>query len=208
MKSVAIFGNVRENLGKADSRELREQGKVPCVLYGGKENVHFSVFASDFKELVYTPNTYLIKLDIDGTVYKASLQDMQFHPVNETIVHADFLQVIDDKPIIINIPVKLSGTSPGVRQGGKLMQRMKKLRIKALPANLPDSIEVNIDSLEMGKSVRVSEVSVQGFQILDALTNPIVSVVSTRAAKEVEGAAAPAATPAAAAPAAPAKPAK
>ncbi len=95
MKSVAIFGNVRANLGKADSRELRLQGKVPCVLYGGKENVHFSVYASDFKELVYTPNTYLVKLDIDGTQYRASLQDMQFHAVNDTITHADFLQVFD-----------------------------------------------------------------------------------------------------------------
>jgi large subunit ribosomal protein L25 len=184
MKSVAIFGNVRKGLGKADSRELRSEGKVPCVLYGGKENVHFSVYVSDFKELVYTPSTYLVKLDVDGAIYKASLQEVQFHPVNDVIIHADFLQVTDDKPIIINIPVRITGNSPGVRQGGKLQQRLKKLKVKALPANLPDFVEVNIDSLEMGKSIRVNEVTAKNIQILDEGSNPVVSVVATRASKE------------------------
>lgn len=200
MKSVAIFGNVRANLGKADSRELRLQGKVPCVLYGGKENVHFSVYASDFKELVYTPNTYLVKLDIDGTEYRASLQDMQFHPVNETITHADFLQVFDDKPITLSVPVRVNGTSPGVRQGGKLQIRLKKLRVKALPKHLPDFVDVNIDTLEIGKSIRVGDIKAEGFQILDAVTNPVLNVSVTRASKEAETPAAGA--PAAAAPAA------
>jgi large subunit ribosomal protein L25 len=197
MKSVAIFGNVRANLGKADSRELRLQGKVPCVLYGGKENVHFSVYASDFKELVYTPNTYLVKLDIDGTLYRASLQEMQFHPVNDTITHADFLQVFDDKPITMNIPVRLNGTSPGVRQGGKLQVRLKKLRVKALPKQLPDFVDINIDTLEIGKSIRVGDIKVEGYQILDAVSNPVVNVSVTRASKEAEVPAASAAAPAA-----------
>lgn len=200
MKSVAIFGNVRANLGKADSRELRLQGKVPCVLYGGKENVHFSVYASDFKELVYTPNTYLVKLDIDGTQYRASLQDMQFHAVNDTITHADFLQVFDDKPITMNIPVRLNGTSPGVRQGGKLQVRLKKLRVKALPKQLPDFVDISIDALEIGKSIRVGDIKTEGYQILDAASNPVVNVSVTRASKEAE-------TPAAGAAPAAAKPA-
>lgn len=184
MKSVALFGNARKNLGKSDSRVLRSEGKVPCVLYGGKENVHFSAYVSDFKDLVYTPNTYLVKLDIDGTTYRASLQDIQFHPVNDVIIHADFLQVFDDKAIIINVPVRIVGNSPGVRQGGKLQQRLKKLKVKALPAHLPDYVEVNIDSLEMGKSIRVGEIATGNYQILDAASNPVVSVVATRASKE------------------------
>lgn len=184
MKSVAIFGNVREDLGKAGSRELREAGKVPCVLYGGKENVNFSVFASDFKELVYTPNTYLAALDIDGNKYTAVLQDMQFHPVNDTIIHADFMEIHEDKPVILNIPVKVVGNSPGVRQGGKLQQRIKKLKVKALPKNLPDFVEVNIDNLEMNKSIRVGDLKVENFQILDAANNPILGVSATRASKE------------------------
>ncbi|MDP1728277.1 MAG: 50S ribosomal protein L25/general stress protein Ctc [Bacteroidota bacterium] len=203
MKSVALFGYKRPETGKVSSKSLRNEGKVPCVLYGGTEHVHFSVYSPDFKILVYTPNTYKVQLDIDGKIYNAILQDVQFHPVNDTILHADFLEVDDSKPVEIGIPVKLIGNSIGVRQGGKLVVKSKKLRVRALPSELPDFIEVNIDNLEIGKSIKVADITGSGLNLLDSPNNPVVSVITTRAAQEaakdeVKAPAAAAAAPAAA----------
>ncbi len=184
MKSVALFGYKRPETGKVSSKNLRTEGKVPCVLYGGKEHKHFSVYAPDFKILVYTPNTYKVQLDIDGEVHHAVLQDLQFHPVNDTIIHADFLEVTDDKPVIIGIPVKLVGNSIGVRQGGKLVVKAKKLKVRALPSQLPDFIEINVDALEIGKSIKVIDIDSKGLELLDSPNNPVVSVNTTRASQE------------------------
>lgn len=185
MKSVAIFGYARPEVGKVSSKALRSEGKVPCVLYGGTDHVHFSVYEPDFKLLVYTPNTYKVKLDIDGKTYRAILKEIQFHPVNDSIVHADFLEISDDKAVEIAIPVKLVGNSVGVRQGGKLVVKSKKLRVKALPSQLPDFIEINIENLEIGKSIKVGELAAtEGFTLLDSPNNPVVSVNTTRAAQE------------------------
>lgn len=185
MKSVAMFGNRREDTGKVSTKTLRVEGKVPCVLYGGEEHVHFSMYEPDFKLLVYTPNTYKVKLDIDGKVYQAILKDIQFHPVNESILHADFQEINESKPVDISIPVKVVGNSVGVRAGGKLIVKAKKLRVRALPNALPDFIEVNIESLEIGKSVKVGELTAQaGITLLDSPNNPIVTVKTTRAVQE------------------------
>ena len=206
MKSVALFGYKRPETGKVSSKSLRKEGKVPCVLYGGNEHIHFSVYSPDFKILVYTPNTYKVQLDIDGQIFHAILQDIQFHPVNDIILHADFLEVNDDKPVIISVPVKLVGNSVGVRQGGKLEVKAKKLKVRALPSLLPDFIEINIDNLEIGKSIKVSEIVVKDLELLDSPLNPVVSVHTTRAAQEAEKtvvtaeAAKPAAAPKVAAP--------
>ncbi len=135
MKSVALFGYKRPETGKVSSKSLRTEGKVPCVLYGGSEHIHFSVYSPDFKILVYTPNTYKVTLDIDGTVYQAVLQDLQFHAVNDTILHADFLEVSDNRAVEIGVPVKLVGNSVGVRQGGKLVVKSKKNIIKIKKKN-------------------------------------------------------------------------
>lgn len=182
MKSVAMFGYLRDGVGKTATKAIRNEGKVPCVLYGGKEHIHFSMYAQDFKPLVYTPNTYKVKLDIDGKIYRAVLKDIQFHPVNDSIVHADFLEFNEDKPLILDIPVKIVGNSPGVRAGGKLIVKAKKLKVKTLPALMPDFIEVNIDALEIGQSVKVAEVKLDNITLLDSPNNPIVSVKTTRAA--------------------------
>ncbi len=185
-----MFGNKREGLGKALTKTVRNEGKVPCVLYGAKNHIHFSIYREDFKMLVYTPNTYRVQLDIDGTIYKAILQDMQFHPVNDTIVHADFFEIDETQNVEIDIPVKFVGNSIGVRQGGKMVVKSQKLRVRALPKNLPDSIDVNIETLEIGKSIKVADITVENMILLDSPNNPIVTVKTTRAAAEAATAAA------------------
>jgi large subunit ribosomal protein L25 len=185
MKSVALFGYKRSDVGKVSTKILRAEGKVPCVIYGGSEHIHFSIYEPDFKLLVYTPNTYKVKLDIDGTIYRAILKDIQFHPVNDSIIHADFLEIADDKLVEIGIPVKLEGNSIGVRQGGKLVVKAKKLRVKAFPPQLPDFIEINIDTLEIGKSIKVGDLAANAnYTLLDSPNNPVVSVNTTRAVQE------------------------
>ncbi|MCE2786550.1 MAG: 50S ribosomal protein L25/general stress protein Ctc [Bacteroidota bacterium] len=184
MKSVAMFGYLRDGVGKSATKAIRNEGKVPCVLYGGSEHIHFSMYAADFKPLVYTPNTYKVKLDLNGKIYRAILKDIQFHPVNDSIVHADFQEINESKPVEMMIPVNLVGNSVGVRAGGKLIANSKKLRVRALPADLPDFIEVNIDNLEIGKAIKVGELSMDKITFLDTPNNPVVSVKTTRAAVE------------------------
>jgi large subunit ribosomal protein L25 len=185
MKSVALFGYSRTEVGKVSTKALRTEGKVPCVMYGGGNHIHFTVYEPDFKLLVYTPNTYKVKLDIDGKTYKCILKDISFHPVNDSILHADFLEIEDNKPVEIGVPVKLVGNSVGVRAGGKLVVKTKKLRVKALPMLLPDFIEINIDNLEIGKSIKVGDLArIENLTLLDSPNNPVVSVVTTRAVME------------------------
>jgi large subunit ribosomal protein L25 len=180
MKTVALTGELRSDLGSKYSRAMRNEGKVPCVLYGGGDHIHFFVYAPDFKALVYTPNTYKVQLTIEGKKYMAILHDMQFHPVNEAILHADFLAVDEKNPITVSIPVTVDGNSPGVRAGGKLIQKIQRLKIKGLIKDIPDSIVINIDGLDLGQSTKVKNVEVPNIQILDNKDNAIVSIKMTR----------------------------
>lgn len=180
MKTVALTGDLRTDLGSKHSRAMRNEGKVPCVLYGGGEHIHFFVYSPDFKALVYTPNTYKVQLTIEGKKYMAILHDMQFHPVNEAILHADFLAVDEKNPITVSIPVTVEGNSPGVRAGGKLIQKIQRLKIKGLIKDIPDSIVINIDGLDLGQSTKVKNVEVPNIQILDNKDNAIVSIKMTR----------------------------
>jgi large subunit ribosomal protein L25 len=189
MKVIALKGDVREALGKSSNKKLRNEGKVPCVLYGKGENHHFSVYQADFKHLVYTPDTYLVKVEVGTTVKLAKVQELQFNPVSEDIIHADFMEVTAESPISIQIPVKIVGNSPGVRAGGKLQLKIKKLTVKGLIANLPDFIEVSISKLQIGKSVKVKDISPENITLLDSENNSIVSVIVTRAARSAAGAA-------------------
>ncbi len=190
MKSVAMFGEKRSSIGKRNSKDLRIEGKVPCVLYGNKvEPIHFFIYASDFTDIVYTPNTYTAKLTIDGQLHRAIIKDVQYHPVNESIIHADFMEISEDKPVTLDIPVKVVGNSPGVRAGGKLEKKIKKLKVKGLINDMPDFIEVNIDNVELGKSVKVSEMKADKFTFLDATANAIISVVATRNSRQEANAA-------------------
>jgi large subunit ribosomal protein L25 len=193
MKSIAISGSLRENVGKRDAKELRYEGKVPAVLYGGEKQYHFSVSAADLKSLVYTPDVHFVDLDIDGQKFQAIVQEMQFHPLNDLIRHIDFLELSESKEVSMNIPVILTGTSPGVRAGGKLVQKLRKLRVKALPANMPQQIEVSLAPLEVGKSVRVDQIKLDNAKVLNNGDDTIVSVIMSRALRQAEQEAAKAA---------------
>ncbi len=206
MKSIEIKGTKRADITKQEVKSLRQAEKVPCIIYGGKEPVHFAAEASAFKNLVYTPDAHLVDLDIDGTKFKAVLKEVQYHPVTDAIIHIDFLEISDNKPVTINIPVKFTGASEGVKQGGKLVAKMRKLRVTALPAKLPDFITIDISDLKIGSSTRVRDLSHDGVSFLDSPNNVVVGVRVTRnVAEETPAAAAAAATPAAAPAAAPAK---
>lgn len=186
MKSIAISGSPRENVGKRDAKELRYEGKVPAVLYGGKEQIHFAIDAPELRDLVYTPEVNFAELTIAANTYKAVMQDIQFHPLTEKILHIDFLQLFEDKKVTIEIPVKLTGTSPGVKMGGKLVQKLRKLKVNALPKNMPQEVEVSIEPLEVGKSVRVRDLKPTEYAITNVPEDTIVSVIMSRALKQAE----------------------
>ncbi len=186
MKTIAISGSPRENVGKRDAKELRYEGKVPAVLYGGKEQIHFAVNAPDLRDIVYTPDVNFVEIEIAGTKNKAILQDIQFHPLTEKIQHIDFLQLFDDKKLNMEVPVKLTGTSPGVKMGGKLVQKLRKLKVNAFPKDMPQFVEVSIEPLEVGKSVRVRDLKSDNYTITNVGEDTIVSVIMSRALKQAE----------------------
>ena len=186
MKSIAISGSPRENVGKRDAKELRYNGMVPAVLYGGTTQTHFSVSAADLKAVVYTPVVHFIDLQIAGVTSQAIIKDLQFHPLTEQIIHVDFLLLDEKKPVTIQIPIKLTGSSAGVKSGGKLVQKLRKLSIKALPKDHLDAIEVSIEGLEVGKSVKVAEIKVENLTITNAIEDTIVSVTTSRALRQAE----------------------
>ncbi|MCC6251807.1 MAG: 50S ribosomal protein L25/general stress protein Ctc [Bacteroidia bacterium] len=180
MKSVSISGSLRANVGKKDAKALRGQGMVPCVLYGGQEQKIFQVKYNDLLPLVYTPEVLTVELNIDGKKINALMQEIQFHPVNDRIIHIDFLEIFDNKPVVIDIPVTTEGNSIGVRAGGKLVLNVRKLKVRGLPGNLPDKISINIDNLDLGGVIRVSEVQVKDLELLDTPNMVIVAVKATR----------------------------
>ncbi len=180
MKTVVLKGEKRASIGSKDAKTMRNEGKVPCVLYGEGQLVHFYVYSPDFKNLVYTPNTYKVQLTVEGQTYLCILKDMQFHPVNESILHADFLMITNEKPVVLTIPVKLDGNSPGVRAGGKLIQKIQRMKVHGLINNIPDHIEINIDKLDLGQSIKVKQIEISGYEILDNKENAVVSVKMTR----------------------------
>jgi large subunit ribosomal protein L25 len=181
MKKLEIVGYRRANLGRKQAQDLRAEGNVPSVLYGGSEQVHFYAPAMLFRTLLTTPDIYEVSLNIEGDVYKAILQDKQFDPVNDMIIHADFLEIVAGKEIKVDVPIKLTGTSAGVIKGGKLNQKLRKLRVQGEAENIPDYIEVDVTNLDLGKSVKVSSIKSEGFIILSQLSNPVASVDIPRA---------------------------
>src|SRR3569833_2208252 len=186
MKSIAISGSPRENVGKRDAKGLRYQGNVPAVLYGGKTQTHFSVSAADLKPVVYTPEVHFIDITVGNVKAQAIIQDIQFHPLTEQMLHIDYMELDQNKPITIEIPIKLTGTSPGVKMGGKLVQKLRKLRIKALPKDHLDTIDVSIEGLDVGKSVRVADLKLDKLTITNAKEDTIVSVTTSRALRQAE----------------------
>ena len=186
MKTIEIIGYKRANLGKSESKKIRDEGNVPCVVYGGKNQIHFHSPMILFRDLVYSPGANFVKLNIEGEINNAILQDIQFHPVSEIILHADFLELNDNKKIKMEIPVKFLGSAPGVLQGGKILTRIRKLSILAYPKNMPEFIEIDISHLELGKSVKVEEILNDQYEILNSPLVSIVSVNIPRVKIEVE----------------------
>ncbi|TCP28026.1 LSU ribosomal protein L25P [Tenacibaculum skagerrakense] len=191
MQSITINGSQRESVGKSATKALRNAGKVPCVLYGGDKPIHFSATEKAFKSLVYTPNVYTASIELDGKTYAAVLQDIQFHPVTDEILHIDFYQLFEDKPVTMEIPVKLVGKSKGVMIGGALRHNMRKLKVKALPANLPDFIEADITELEIGNKLYITKLANENYTFLHP-DNTVVAQVrmsrnAAKAAAEAEG---------------------
>lgn len=186
MKTIAISGSPRENVGKRDAKELRYEGKVPAVLYGGKEQAHFAVVTTELKDAIYTPEANFVEITLNGAKIKAIIKELQFHPLTDLLLHVDFLQLFDDKEILMEIPVKLTGTSPGVKMGGKLVQKLRKLRVKALPKNMPQTVEVSIAKLEVGNLFRVRDLQKAEYVITNTPEDTIVSVGMSRALKQAE----------------------
>ena len=183
MKSITISGSERESVGKVSTKALRNAGLVPCVLYGGNQAVHFSAEVMAFKNLVYTPNAHTVEIDLGkGKSFQAVLQDIQVHPVSDKILHIDFFQLFDDKEITMEVPVKIVGKSKGVMAGGDLRLNTRKLKVKALPKNLPDFIEADITPLDMGNKLYVTKVASPDYKIMHPDNTVICQVKISRAA--------------------------
>ena len=185
MKTFDLKGEVRDDFGKKAARVYRSEGLIPCVIYGGheKENLNFGVKNSDVRNLVYTPEVFLVNLDLGTKKVQAIVKEIQFHPVKDTILHIDFLNVFENAPVIIEIPVRLEGLAAGVRAGGKLSLDIRKLKVKGLPANLPEELVVNVEKLELGKSIQVGNLAFEGLEILNAKNAVVCRVQLTRAAR-------------------------
>jgi large subunit ribosomal protein L25 len=214
MKTIEIKGTFRTELGKKSSKVIRRAGNVPCVIYGKEKNIHFYAPELSFKNLVYTPDAHLVKLIIEDKEYQAVLKDMQFHPVKDNILHADFIEIHDKKPVIINIPIKVSGDSVGVIAGGKLSIKRRTLKVKGLAKDLPEALPIDITNLKIHEGVKVGELSFDKIELLDPKKSMVLTIATSRvaqksdeevaaeAATEATNAATAAAAAAAAAPAA------
>lgn len=190
MKVVSLSGSPRANVGKKDAAALRRKGNVPCVLYGGKEQVHFYADERAFKNIIYTPDVCFVEIDVEGRKTKAMLQEAQFHKVNDKLIHVDFLEIVEGKPVSIAIPVKLHGQAEGVKAGGRLVLSHRKVKVKGPADKIPAVLDLNIEPLTIGKSITFGDVKIDGCEVLGAHDSAIVSVTVTRAVEEETPAAA------------------
>ncbi|MBK8366980.1 MAG: 50S ribosomal protein L25/general stress protein Ctc [Bacteroidetes bacterium] len=181
MKSVQLSGSLRANVGKVNAKAVREKGNVPCVIYGGKEQIHFEADIRAFKPVIFTPNAHIVEIDLGGKVYKTVLQEAQYHKINDKLIHADFLEIQEGKPVTANIPIVITGQSDGVKKGGKLVLKMRKLKVRGIAATLPDTISIDITKLDIGDSIAVGDIVVEGATLLNAKNVSVVSVTTTRA---------------------------
>jgi large subunit ribosomal protein L25 len=188
MKTITIKGQLRTEFGKSATRQIRSQGHVPAVIYGGAKEINFSAPTPAYKGIVYTPNFQLAEIEIEGKVYKCILKDLQFDKVTDALIHVDFLELVDDKKVIATIPIKFTGSPKGVKDGGKFIPKMKALKVKALPKDLTEIIEVPVDNLEINGNIRVEDVKVLNMELLNSPRIPVASVGMTRQLKQEEAA--------------------
>jgi len=181
MKLFQLSGTSRKDLGKKATNAVRNAGNIPCVLYGGKENANFQVVAGDVRKLIYSPEIFLVELAIDRKKTNAILKELQVHPVTEKILHIDFLEVSNAKPVQINVPVRLEGLAEGVKAGGKLQQNMRSIKVKALAADIPEQLKINVEKLELGKTIQVGDLSFPKLELLSPKSAIVATVQATRA---------------------------
>ena len=183
MKTFELKGTLRTDLGKKATKAIRANGSIPCELYGLGENIHFSSTMADLRKLIYTPEIYVVALNIDGKEVKAVMREIQFHPVSDQVLHIDFYQVTEEKPVVMEVPVKLEGLAEGVRMGGKLSQELRKLKVKGNYKNIPERLVVNVEKLGLGKTIQVGALSYDNLAILNSVNNVVAAVKLTRAAR-------------------------
>lgn len=188
MKSIKIEGQNRTDFGKKATRHLRAEGKVPCVIYGGSGNVSFSAPAAAFRHLVYTPDFQLAEIMVDGKEHRCIMKDLQFDVVTDSLTHIDFLELVEDKKVVANLPLKFVGQPEGVKAGGRLEIKMKTVRVRTLPKFLKETIEVNIANLKLNENMRVQDIPADNMELMNSPRIPIASIVMTRALKQQENA--------------------
>lgn len=186
MKEYSLKAQAREDKGKFASKTLRKQDLIPAVLYGGEKNINIVVSQKEVRDLIYTPDIFLINLDIDGEVHRCILHDLQFHPVTDKVIHLDFLEVHADKPVIIQVPVQLDGHAIGVRAGGKLRQDIRKLKVKGLYQDIPERLHIDVSKLKLGKALKVNELDFENLEILTPKNAVVAAVRSSRVTIAVE----------------------
>ncbi|GMT45209.1 MAG: 50S ribosomal protein L25 [bacterium] len=186
MKTVSLSGSLRENVGKKDAKKQRKEGRVPCVIYGGKDQKHFSLDQKDFKKIIFTPEVFIIKIELGGETFETILQDIQYHPVTDIVLHADFLELIPGKYVTLAIPVQLEGTAPGVIKGGRLQLKLRKIRVKGLVEDMPEHIVLNISGLDIGDSIKMKDIPGEKLQFLEPANAVVVSVKAARGVSDEE----------------------
>ena len=186
MKTIEIKGSFRTVLGKKSTKQLRRAGNVPCVIYGKEQNIHFHAHENSFTNLVYTHDAHLVKLNLEGKEYRVVLQDIQFHPVTDKIIHADFIEVFDNKPVITSLPIMVSGESIGVKGGGKLRIKRRHLKVKGFTSDIPDFLSIDIADVKIHQSVKVGDLSYEKLELLDPKITTVLSVASSRVAQKTE----------------------
>ena len=181
MRIVSMSGALREHVGKKDAKALRRDAKVPCVMYGKNEQITFSVAQNAFDRIIFNPEPCFVEIEIDGVKHSAMLKDIDFHPVTDIVYHADFYELSDDKPVVMSIPVHTTGTSIGVMKGGKLAYKQKRLNVKALPANMPNEILIDITKLDVAQRIKVQDIQTDKYEFLNPKSSEVLVVNSTRA---------------------------
>jgi large subunit ribosomal protein L25 len=186
MKTVSMSGSLRESVGKKDAKLQRSEGKIPCVLYGGKEQYKFVADEKSFHQIVFSPDSFFIKLELDGKVHDCVLKDIQYHPVSDTILHADFIEFEMDKPLTMAVPIQFTGNAPGLIKGGQLVKKFRKLNIRALPADMPESVVIDISNLDIDQKITIAEVPQEKFKILENQDRYIIAIRATRVSATTE----------------------
>jgi len=186
MKTVSMSGSSRESVGKKDAKLQRSEGRIPCVLYGGKEQYKFVADEKSFHQIIFSPDSFFIKLTIDGKSHDCILKDIQYHPVSDTILHADFIEFSQDKPLTMSVPVRFSGTAPGIIKGGEMVKKFRKLNVRALPADMPEAVVIDISSLDIDQKIIISEIPQEKFKILEKPERYIIAIRPTRVTTTVE----------------------